>query len=655
VSEQVLSLFEALDLDDSGTVSSSFLIEFLGRNGLNSSNPRLNEFFAFLNKGDINRQLSLDEFNTCIAQCSSLVHKCITGGLRVPEFNQLIDIIKDTYAKVLPNKSGQVATYIPQLGRVNPEQFAISLTTTDGQHFSIGDSDERFCIQSCSKPISYLLALDKFTGNYVHKYVGTEPSGRPFNEIVLKDAPSPENPGRQIPHNPCINAGAIVVASMVEPDVMDQNQRFEQVLDSWRRLSAAERFETEPIGYCEETYKSESLCANRNWCLAYMMMEKDSYPPCCKRHDLDRLNLNDTLELYFKMCSILSTNRAMSVMAATLANGGLNPWSEKIVCSATNVRYVLPMMLASGMYDYSGQWAYEVGVPAKSGVGGCVFMVVPNVCGISVWSPRLNAEGNSVRAVAVASELVKSVQLHGFEVFNGLDSKMDPKKNRTEEKENQLSEVLFAASIGDVRTLMKLQHIGVHLFEGDYDSRTAMHLAATEGHAQSLQFLVDCMPDDEKSELLNKEDRWKGTPLDDAKQYGHVSCVKILEYAGATVQGKRQVHAPEHLRKATPSEDGPEAISAGSRGDLDQLVKLRARGVDVSFDHHDYDLRTPLHLAASNGHLSCVKYLIYQAQKLLRTSDMAKATDRWGNTALDDAIREGHTAVQEFLLKYTLD
>jgi glutaminase len=312
-------------------------------------------------------------------------------------------------------------------------------------------------------------------------------------------------------------------------------------------------------------------------------------------------------------------------------------------------------MLATGMYDFSGQWAYEVGMPAKSGVGGCVFMVVPNIGGISVWSPRLNAEGNSVRAVAVASELVKTVQLHGFEVFNGLDDKMDPLKNRTEEKEKQLNELLSAAGLGDVRTLRKLQHIGADLFDGDYDGRTAIHLAATEGHPQCLQFLVDCMPPLQKDKLINKEDRWKGTPLDDATYHKHESCVKILERAGATVQGKCLEQECDHLRKATPSDDGPEAISASSRGDLDQLIKVRARGVDLSFDHHDYDLRTPLHLAASNGHLPCVKYLIFQARKTMRISNLANATDRWGNTPLDDAIREEHPEVEEFLRKYTDD
>jgi glutaminase len=384
-----------------------------------------------------------------------------------------------------------------------------------------------------------------------------------------------------------------------------------------------------------------------------MMIEKDSYPPCFNRHDTDQSNLDDTLKLYFQICSILSTNRAMSVMAATLASGGLNPWSEEFVCSATNVKHVLRMMQANGMNDSSGQWAYEVGMPAKSGAGGCVFMVVPNVCGISVFSPRLNAEGNSVRAVEVASELVKALRLHSFEVFNGSDDKMDPTKRSTEEKEKQLNELLFAASRGDVHNLQKLQHIGTDLFASDYDARTAMHLAATEGHAECLQFLVDCMPAAQKVKLINTEDRWKRTPLDDAKHHEQASCVKVLELAGATVQGKHLAQPLEHLREANPLENGLEAIHSSSRGDLDQLVTLRAKGVDLSFNHHDHNLRTPLHLVASNGHLPCVKYLIFQAQKQLRISNIAKANDRWGDTALDDAIREKHTEVENFLRMYT--
>lgn len=149
-----------------------------------------------------------------------------------------------------------------------------------------------------------------------------------------------------------------------------------------------------------------------------MMREGQSWPSFFNYEGTQ--DVTNTLELYFQICSILSTNKAMSIMGATLANGGLNPISGARVCTPDDVRCALPLMLTCGMYDYSGQWAFEVGIPAKSGVGGCVFMVVPNVAGISVWSPRLDAVGNSTRGVHVAKELVKRVQFHNFEVFSGL-------------------------------------------------------------------------------------------------------------------------------------------------------------------------------------------------------------------------------------------
>ena len=218
--------------------------------------------------------------------------------------------------------------------QVDPEQFAISVTSIDGQHFSIGDSDTQFCIQSCSKPISYLCGLKEFGTEYVHKHVGTEPSGHAFNEMILKKAPTEEKANRAIPHNPCINAGAIMAVSMVFPD-KTMEERHKQILDVWKDLSGGD---DAPIGYDEETYLSESGSADRNWCLGYMMKESGAFPPCFT-------NLRDTLELYFQICSTLSTCKAMSIMASTLANGGLNPITGMRCFSADHVRSVLPIMV----------------------------------------------------------------------------------------------------------------------------------------------------------------------------------------------------------------------------------------------------------------------------------------------------------------------
>jgi glutaminase len=241
---------------------------------------------------------------------------------------------------------------------------------TEGQHFSVGDSDTQFCIQSCSKPITYLIAQTEFGPEYVHKSVGTEPSGMAFNAMTLKPAPVEGDATRRIPHNPCINAGAIMAVSMAYPSIADRDERRGKIMKVWEQLAGPDA----DVGYSKETYESESATADRNWCLGYMMKNDRSFPPCFT-------NLEDTLELYFQVCSLQLTNMAMSRLAAPFANGGLNPMSGERIFAADHVRNALPIMMMAGMYDYSGQWAFDIGLPAKSGVGGCVFIVVPNVCG----------------------------------------------------------------------------------------------------------------------------------------------------------------------------------------------------------------------------------------------------------------------------------
>ena len=372
-------MFAALDVNGTGKVSSNYFTSFLKRDGLLPDDPRLSGLFEYLRAVDgidNDRSLNLREFDTAIASCRMLVYKCVTGRLKVPNFVQLSNEFSKVFAAVEPNEGGANADYIPQLAQVDPNQFAISITTVDGQHFSIGDAQKSFCIQSCSKPISYLIGLNEFGAKYVHKHVGTEPSGRKFNEMTLKPRPTKEHPGRAVPHNPMINAGAIMSVSMVYPKKKTREERLRSVMDVWRRLSAD--VNASSIGYDDETYKSESATADRNWCLGYMMKEKKAFPDCFT-------SLSEVLELYFQICSITSTAKSMSVMAATLANGGLNPLTGERVFSADHVRKCLPLMLTCGMYDYSGQWAFDVGIPAKSGLGGCVFSVIPNVCGIAVW------------------------------------------------------------------------------------------------------------------------------------------------------------------------------------------------------------------------------------------------------------------------------
>ena len=262
-------------------------------------------------------------------------------------------------------------------------------------------------------------------------------------------------------------------------------------------------------------------------------------------------------------------------------------------------------------------------------------------------SPRIDACGNSVRAVQVSKELVKRFLFHNFEVLSGLSvDKMDATMQKNEQKRSALAAVLFAASHGDVSALVSQFHAGINLYEGDYDSRTALHLAATENYPQVVRFLIENAP---SVDALSPRDRWGGTPLDDAESCDE--CSKLLRDAGA-INGTppaTPTDAPTSFEHA--SADAPNILFPASEGDVNELIKMRARGENLFA--YDYDLRTAMHLAASEGHLPVLRYLAGQAKRQGKLPDVAHATDRWGNTPLDDACRENHKSCEQFLKNQT--
>jgi glutaminase len=302
-------------------------------------------------------------------------------------------IITAAYDRHLTNRNGAPANYIPELAVVDPDRFGIAVATVDGKLFTAGDTDHSFTIQSVSKAFVYCLALELAGRDAVLERVGVEPSGDAFNAIVF-------DPHTNRPFNPMVNAGAITVAGIV-CDVAGAGA-FDLILD---RLSAAAG---RRLTMDESVYRSEAETGHRNRAIGHLL----------KNVGAVQSPVDQVVDLYFRQCSILVTAADLARMGATLAHIGENPVTGQQVFELAAVRNTLAVMFTCGTYDFSGSWAYDVGVPAKSGVGGGIVGVVNRQLGIGTYSPRLDAKGNSIRGVAAFREIGDELGLHVFDCSN---------------------------------------------------------------------------------------------------------------------------------------------------------------------------------------------------------------------------------------------
>jgi len=297
---------------------------------------------------------------------------------------EYLETLHSRYASV---KEGQVADYIPELSKADPKWFGICIATRDGHVYEVGDTRQPFTIQSISKALAYGLALEDRGEEHVLKRIGVEPSGEAFNAISLK-------PGSGAPFNPMINAGAIATCGQVlEKDGLS---RFDRLLAYLSGIAGRD------LDVDEVVYQSESETGHRNRAIGWLL----------RNFGIVDEDPHETLETYFKQCSIRVTCRDLALMGATLANQGVQPQTRKRAIASQYVDNVLGVMATCGMYDWSGEWIYRVGLPAKSGVGGGILAVLPGQLGIGVFSPPLDAQGNSLRGIKVCMDLSRELSLH---------------------------------------------------------------------------------------------------------------------------------------------------------------------------------------------------------------------------------------------------
>jgi len=294
--------------------------------------------------------------------------------------------LEQCHQRISSNLDGQPADYIPELAKADPASFGVCVATIDGHVYQVGDSETPFTIQSISKAFVFALALEIAGQERVERAIGVEPSGEAFNSIRLT------NDNR--PFNPMVNAGAIACSGIIHE--VEGEGAFERI------RAALGRFAGRDLGLDEKVFASEDESGDRNRAIAWLL----------RNHGVIKGDVDRVLDVYFRQCSILVTARDLAVMAATLANRGVNPVTNVQVVSSHVVALTMSVMTSSGMYDYAGEWIYRVGIPAKSGVGGGILAALPSQLGLGTFSPNLDSHGNSVRGLQVCEALSSHFDLH---------------------------------------------------------------------------------------------------------------------------------------------------------------------------------------------------------------------------------------------------
>lgn len=337
--------------------------------------------------------------------------------------------LSSLHAELSQLDAGDVATYIPELGRADPHSFGLAIVTANADSYEAGDSREEFSIQSVSKPFVYAMALMDRGLDAVVDRVGIEPTGDPFNAVTLSEAT-----GR--PLNPMVNAGAILTSSLVAGDsVAERRERIVSGLSAF----AGRRLSVDP-----HVMASEFGTSNRNRAISYLMRGSGAL----------ELDVEEALEGYIAQCSVLVTALDLATMSATLAAGGRNPITGDQVVPDHLIAPVLSIMATCGMYDGAGAWLYRVGLPAKSGVSGGVITALPNQLGVAAWSPLLDEHGNSVRGVRAMEALSTDLALH---VFSPTGPASTPIRRRTN------SSVLRSRAGRSVAERARLEELGARI------------------------------------------------------------------------------------------------------------------------------------------------------------------------------------------------
>jgi glutaminase len=332
----------------------------------------------------------LGAFLVVAAICTVPVHGQTNKSPVAPNRERVEAAVREAFDKYRSDTNGKNADYIPYLAQVDSKLFGIAVVTTDNQVFELGDVKYSFSIQSISKVYTLALAMEELGFDKVFQRIGSEPTGRAFNS-VLAVVDMPTHTG-----NPLVNAGAIATTSLISGK--NEDEKWNKILDFYGRVAG------EKLVLIDEVYESEAATNAGNKALSMLLA----------KYDRIYADPFESVDIYTKQCSVGVNATQLARMGALLANNGKNPATGEQVIKPEDVPYILSTMMMAGLYDSSGAWAWHVGLPAKSGVGGGIVAIVPGKGAIAVFAPRLDDAGNSVKAQKVIEFVADKLDFNLF-------------------------------------------------------------------------------------------------------------------------------------------------------------------------------------------------------------------------------------------------
>ncbi|XP_040893834.1 glutaminase liver isoform, mitochondrial isoform X1 [Toxotes jaculatrix] len=496
-------LFDSFASD--GRININQFFEAIWSSGLHRSDPRLRECFFHLRKlQDAEGSVDRNTFHRCVTGFVSLILKALQGRFVIPDFSTFTEETQKLFSRCRQLSSVQEK----DKDSMDSTKWGVSVCTVDGQRLSLGDWTGSLVLGEGAWPVVYGVAVDLLGPDLVHRYVGVEEYSRYDSPFMLTKT--------GIPHSPLTETGAIITTSLLQLAgrlSAEEEEKYDSVLNVIRRLCNKEHANLN----CT-SYQSSRKASIRLHALSFYLQEKKCFP--------EKVDINTALDLMLQCSSTEVTCESGAAMAASLANGGLCPLSGDQVLSPAATRSMLSVMQVAGMKDYSTTFHYKTSVPAVSSSHGSLLAVVPGVLGLMAFSPELDACGNPWRAVHFCQELISAFQLHSFDIRTPFRQILAYRQWKAESEGYQIMNVLLAAFRGDVQSLRRYFLSGVDVNAVDYDGRSALHVAAAEGHIEVICFLLE-----NTGANPALKDRWGSSPLQEARRHNRNSAVQLLQGA----------------------------------------------------------------------------------------------------------------------------